>query len=487
MSITQSGNLGIGTAAPGAKLDVIGQAAIGSGGSTQNYGYDLYVNGSNPTAFIDAYANPGTASLILQGRGASPSNQTLSVNNNGIFSVVPSSTGTAAMSITQSGNLGIGTAAPGAKLDVIGQAAIGSGGNTQTFGYDLYVNANNPSMLLDAYANPGTASLTLQGRGASASNQTLSVNSSGLLSIAPSGTGTAALSITQSGNVGIGTTPTSKLNVSTGNTAFTVDSVIGVVTTTTSVNALTGEATTANGVIGQTTDPSSIANGVWGTANGTGSVGVRAQNNSTGVASLSVANGGTAAQLSSLTNSGTLLLGNSGSVNCPTSGSGCTTVFSIDASGNATFHNVTVNGTLTKPMGSFRIDHPLDPENKYLYHSFVESPDMKNIYDGVAILDEHGEATISLPDWFEALNQDFRYQLTCIGGYAPVYVASEVSGNQFRVAGGRPGLKVSWQLTGIRHDAYANAHRIQVEVDKPAAERDHLTSSLSSVPAGNGQ
>jgi hypothetical protein len=61
-------------------------------------------------------------------------------------------------------------------------------------------------------------------------------------------------------------------------------------------------------------------------------------------------------------------------------------------------------------------------------------------------------------------------------------VASEVSGNQFRVAGGRPGLKVSWQLTGIRHDSYANAHRIQVEVDKPPSERSVTTSSIS-VPS----
>ena len=47
--------------------------------------------------------------------------------------------------------------------------------------------------------------------------------------------------------------------------------------------------------------------------------------------------------------------------------------------------NVDVNGTLTKDAGSFKIDHPLDPANKYLSHSFVESPDMKNIYDGVVV------------------------------------------------------------------------------------------------------
>ena len=54
--------------------------------------------------------------------------------------------------------------------------------------------------------------------------------------------------------------------------------------------------------------------------------------------------------------------------------------------------NVRVTGTLTKRGGAFKIDHPLDPANKYLSHSFVESPDMKNVYDGVVVLDDKGEA-----------------------------------------------------------------------------------------------
>ena len=133
--------------------------------------------------------------------------------------------------------------------------------------------------------------------------------------------------------------------------------------------------------------------------------------------------------------------------------------------------NVNVVGNLTKGSGSFKIDHPLDPQNKYLYHSFVESPDMKNIYDGVVTIDAGGEAVVQLPEWFEALNEDFRYQLTCIGGFAPVYISQEIADNRFRIAGGKPGMKVSWQITGIRHDPYANIHRIQVEEEKPAGER----------------
>jgi hypothetical protein len=133
--------------------------------------------------------------------------------------------------------------------------------------------------------------------------------------------------------------------------------------------------------------------------------------------------------------------------------------------------DVDVSGTLTKSGGAFKIDHPLDPENKYLYHSFVESPDMMNIYNGNVILDEVGEAWVELPDWFEALNRDFRYQLTCIGGYASVYVAEEISANRFKIGGGIPGLKISWHVTGIRKDPYAESHRVSVVQDKPDGEK----------------
>ncbi len=145
--------------------------------------------------------------------------------------------------------------------------------------------------------------------------------------------------------------------------------------------------------------------------------------------------------------------------------------------------NVWVNGNLSKNGGSFKIDHPLDPSNKYLYHSFVESPDMKNIYDGVAVLDANGEAVVTMPEWFDALNRDFRYQLTCIGGFAPVYISEEVANNHFKVSGGQAGMKVSWQVTGTRQDAWANAHRIPVEEIKPNDERGtYLHPELFGAP-----
>lgn len=149
-------------------------------------------------------------------------------------------------------------------------------------------------------------------------------------------------------------------------------------------------------------------------------------------------------------------------------------VYGYSASSYAGYFNgqVYVVGYLWKPGGGFKIDHPLDPENQYLNHSFVESPDMKNVYDGVVELDANGEAWVELPTWFEALNKDFRYQLTPIGAPGPnLYIAQEIQNNRFQIAGGRPGMKVSWQVTGIRHDPYAEAHPIPVEDEKPPEER----------------
>jgi trimeric autotransporter adhesin len=148
------------------------------------------------------------------------------------------------------------------------------------------------------------------------------------------------------------------------------------------------------------------------------------------------------------------------------------------------YGDVVVTGNLYKGGGAFKIDHPLDPANKYLYHSFVESPDMMDIYNGNAVLDANGEAVVQLPDWFQALNGNFRYQLTCIGGFAPVYIAEEISNSEFRIGGGKAGMKVSWQVTGIRQDAWANAHRIPTEVDKPARERGfYIHPELYGQPA----
>ncbi len=126
-----------------------------------------------------------------------------------------------------------------------------------------------------------------------------------------------------------------------------------------------------------------------------------------------------------------------------------------------------ITGAISKGSGTFLIDHPVDPSNKLLYHSFVESPDVKNIYNGVAILDGNGAATIRLPSYFDALNGDVRYQFSPIGQAMPnLYIAQEEKANRFTIGGGAPGGKVSWQISGIRRDPYILKNPIQVEVEK---------------------
>jgi hypothetical protein len=145
--------------------------------------------------------------------------------------------------------------------------------------------------------------------------------------------------------------------------------------------------------------------------------------------------------------------------------------------------NLQVSGTVAKGGGSFKIDHPLNPANQYLSHSFVESPDMMNIYNGNVMTDARGHAEVALPGYFEALNQDFRYQLTVIGQFAQAVVEREIKNNRFTIRTNKPGVKVSWQVTGIRHDIWANSHRVPVEAEKPEAERGYfLNPELYGAP-----
>ncbi len=146
-----------------------------------------------------------------------------------------------------------------------------------------------------------------------------------------------------------------------------------------------------------------------------------------------------------------------------------------------------VTGSFSKASGSFKIDHPLAPATKYLQHSFVESPDMKNVYDGLVTLDAKGEATVKLPSYFEVLNRDVRYQLTPLGAFSPLYVKQRIAKGRFMIAGGSPGQEVCWQLTGIRQDPWAEAHRVVVEESKRGMERGtYLHPELHGQPESKG-
>ncbi len=216
--------------------------------------------------------------------------------------------------------------------------------------------------------------------------------------------------------------------------------------------------------------------GVYGSAATAGVIGTSLAGN--GVRGVSKSSSGTLGYSQATTTGGAVGVGNTIGVFANSVTIGTAAVPAVrygvygQASGAATnwagyFNgNVNVIGSLAKGSGTFKIDHPLDPENKYLYHSFVESPDMMNIYNGNNTTDASGNATITLPAYFEALNKDFRYQLTVVGTFAQAIVSDEVSNNQFKIKTDKPNVKVSWQVTGIRKDKFADANRVIPEVEK---------------------
>jgi len=232
----------------------------------------------------------------------------------------------------------------------------------------------------------------------------------------------------------------------------------------------TTSGSTANyGSAGYATGSNTINLGVYGSTDGTGT-----QN--TGVYGRSTGAGATGT-----TNIGTLGSASGGPANYGIYGTTST-------SGSTSFAgyflgNVFVSGTLSKSAGSFKIDHPQDPANKYLIHSFVESPDMMNVYNGNISTGADSLAIVVLPDYFEALNKDFRYQLTAMGDFAQAIVYKEVAENQFVIKTSKPNIKVSWQVTGVRHDPYALKYPIIPVVEKTGADKGkYLQPELYGQP-----
>jgi hypothetical protein len=401
--------------------------------------------------------------------------------------------------IESNGNIGIGTTTPGSKLTVagrieafttgfipavLGQSPGGSGvrGNSDT-GSGVFGSSTTGNGA-QGLSNGGNGlfgfSLTGNGvRGDTSNSSTAGVlgfNSAsgghGVLGQAFNGTGVRGISSTSFGVFGSSETFTAVEARS--NTGF---GVFGSSNTNTGVH---GQSNTGTGVFGSTNQNGNFGVsgfnagggvGVFGQSpNGTGVLGVSDNSLGAGVSGISSTDGiGVTGQ----TGTGLGVFGASNtSVGVLAQSTEGTAVMGISGGSAGDFiGDVSVSGTLTKGGGSFKIDHPIDPANKTLSHSFVESPDMMNVYNGNVITDDNGEATVALPDYFEALNRDYRYQLTVIGQFAQAIVLEEIKDNRFTVKTDRPGVKVSWQVTGIRRDAWAERHRIPVEKEKPERER----------------
>ncbi len=136
-----------------------------------------------------------------------------------------------------------------------------------------------------------------------------------------------------------------------------------------------------------------------------------------------------------------------------------------DPNGYSVYANGDFGAAGTK---AFAIDHPLDPAHKYLKHYSIESNEVLNMYRGTVPFDSNGEATVTMPDYFDAVNANFSYQLTPIGSYAPLYIKEKLDNGIFIIAGGQTGMEVSWTVYAERNDPYLQQHPESkaVEVEK---------------------
>ena len=146
--------------------------------------------------------------------------------------------------------------------------------------------------------------------------------------------------------------------------------------------------------------------------------------------------------------------------------------------------NLGATGTKT-----FLIDHPEDPENKFLRHFSTESNEVLNIYRGNVVMDANGEAIVELPSYYDAINTNPSYHLTPIGGYAQLYIKEELNDGKFIIAGGTDGLKVSWTVYSERNDAYLQTYPDQraTELEKREGQKGkYVMPALYGAPESQG-
>jgi len=457
----------------------------------------LYANATGSyNAAIGDYAlqyATGSSNTAL-GYSAGPDTNTPNLNNStaiGAFADVTQSNSLVLGSIltlnycTAANNcattkVGIGTTAPQATLDV--EALSGTPPPTVNFGQ-----ASNPATFTVNGITNITGSLSVNGQQVTGGG-----GGGGTVTSVATGTGLTGGPITGSGTLAIDQTVVpllgNNLNAFTG--SITAASFTGNGAGLTNVNAATlaglsptGFATTgSNTFIGNQT----VNGNITATATAQGGNGTLTVNGYNGVSGTGQGGGGAiyAQAGHGDETSGSNTTGGTGGVFIGGYGTGYggdgidAYAGGGDASGTAIYAgkfvgNLDVTGSITAGTKDFKIDHPLDPANKYLFHASVESSEMMNIYTGNVTTDAQGDARIELPDWFEAVNTDFRYQLTVIGQFAQAIVSRKVANHQFSVKTDKPNVEVSWQITGVRQDAYAKAHPLVVEQEKDARERGH--------------
>jgi hypothetical protein len=233
-------------------------------------------------------------------------------------------------------------------------------------------------------------------------------------------------------------------------------------------NAILGKsyANNGKGVFGQSSC-STGGYGVYGQAVTIGGHGVHGENTNAGHGVYGTSNGFAGVYGISMPNGGygVMGVGNIG-VYATTGGSGG--IYGLYVSQGEAY----VSGYLTKAGGGYRIDHPADPDNKFLNHCFVESPEMLNLYRGRATFDAKGEAIVSLPSYFDVANESPEYILTPLGASMPgMFIAQEIVNGLFKVSGGIAGKSFSWQVSAARADKWAKANHPGVEIEKKLEDK----------------
>lgn len=121
---------------------------------------------------------------------------------------------------------------------------------------------------------------------------------------------------------------------------------------------------------------------------------------------------------------------------------------------------------------AFRIDDPRDPENRYLMHYCTESPFPQNSYSGNVVTDGEGFGWVTLPEYFDSINANAKYQLTVMGrSFAQAIVYQEIKGNRFQIRTSMPNVKVSWRVECDRDDPHVRRKRPMDVVEKSGRER----------------